>query len=302
MNRLYQAFGLAIASELALPELPIEATDRPADIHIRRGGIPAVPDGAVAHGPYFLAVGASAWFAMPGVGRYHMAGGDELRYEAAPGVADDELRLYLLGSCLAVLLFQRGLLVLHGNAIRVGDRAIVCAGRSGVGKSTLAAAFLARGYPVLADDTSVVDAADRVLPGFPRIKLWQDSADRLSLDTTGLARVRPELEKYPFPLGAGFQTAPLPLSHIYILKPENRADLALAPCAGAARLRPLRGNTYRHGFVDAMGLKAWHLGRIGQLANRVRVARLYRPTARFAPDELVDFILADLADAAATRP
>ena len=301
MNRRYRAFGLVIESDIALPALAVEAGDQAADIHIRQAGIPQAPTvlaggGATAHGPYFLADAGAAWFSLPDVGRYHMAAGREIRYQPVSGGSADEQRLYLLGTCLSLLLFQRGLLVLHGNAIRVGASAVICAGASGVGKSTLAAAFMARGYPVLADDTCVLDAEGRVLPGIARIKLWQDSADRLGVDTTGLARIRPDLDKFELPLGAAFHAEPLALSHVYALKrPDGRSELGLTRCTGAASLRPLRAHTYRIGFVDAMGLKAWHLGRVGQLASRVRVAKLHRPAAGFEPDALVDFILADMA-------
>ena len=117
---------------------------------------------------------------VPEVGRYACSDGVLITVEAAPGASEDALRLFLLGSALGCLLTQRGLLVLHGNAFVVDGGCAVVLGHSGAGKSTLAAEMHRRGHLVLSDDVVPVDAAGRAIPGWPRIKLWQDALDRLT--------------------------------------------------------------------------------------------------------------------------
>ncbi|MDM4769032.1 hypothetical protein [Solimonas sp. SE-A11] len=297
-RELRYAYGLRIDSELDLPELqqpPPAGNDEP-DVRIRLGAVPSEgPAGASQLGPYLWAGPRQFWLHIPEVARFLVNDGCEIRVDPEPGIDDDSLRVFLLGSAFGALLFQRGLLVLHGNAIQVGDRAMICVGHSGAGKSTLAAAFLRRGYNILADDVVPVDAQCRALPGFPRIKLWQDTASRMQIDTAGLRRIRPGMEKFNFPVVTQFADCALPVRWIYILSGENQPDIQLDPVAGMDRFLPLRDNTYRVSFLKGMGLNGKHLRLIGQVAARIRLVRVTRPDHGFELDALVDSILADIA-------
>jgi hypothetical protein len=177
-----------------------------------------------------------------------------VRVRPQPGIDAASVRVFLLGSVLGAVMFQRGFLVLHGNAIDVGGRAMVCLGPSGAGKSTLAAAMALRGYPVLADDVVPVDADCAAVPGFPRIKLWLDTAERLDIATGGLDRIRPGLEKFNLPLRSAFRDMPLPIRWIYLLHPANADAITVTPVAGQNLFKPLQANTYRRRFMEGMSL------------------------------------------------
>ena len=133
--------------------------------------------------------------------RFLVRQGREIIYEPLDGSDEDSIRVFMLGSCIGALLFQRGFLVLHGNAFEVDGQGVMCVGQSGAGKSTLAAEMMRRGHRVIADDVCPVDSAGNAIPGMPRIKLWQDSADKLGVNTSELKRIRPLLEKFNCPLG-----------------------------------------------------------------------------------------------------
>jgi hypothetical protein len=297
---LYTAYGLVFDSELSLPELlqPPATQDVPVDVRIRQGavredGLPAGEGTQV--GPMLWLGPTAMWLHVPGVARFEVRDGRAIRFEPLPGSDEDSVRVFLLGSALGALLFQRGFLVLHGNAIQVGDQVMVCVGPSGAGKSTLAAGFAQRGYPVLADDVVAVDAQCRAVPGFPRIKLWQDTADQLAVPTDGLSRIRPMLQKFNLPLTQGFATLPVPIRWIYILKGDNHDDIRLRPIRGLERLAPLHRNTYRVRFLDAMALRPDHLQLCARLANQITLTEVTRPKAGFALEALMDRLLDDMA-------
>ena len=295
---MYTCYGLTIASDLALPEL-IEAEPHAdpqnADVRIRIGDVPAegLPDGTQL-GPFLWVTPDRLWLRVPEVARY-LVSGDSIVIAAEGDVDEDSLRVFLLGSALGALLFQRGLLVLHGNAIRIGDACMVCVGPSGSGKSTLAAGLMQRGYEILADDVVPVDAECRLLPGFPRLKLWQDAAGRLDIDTAGLRRIRPNLEKFNYPIHDRYAGLPLPVRWVYVLGSHHEPETLFEAITGMDRFRPLRNNTYRVRFLEGMALKAEHLRLCGQLAGRVHVTRVTRPEHGFDLDDLMDRILADAA-------
>ena len=67
-------------------------------------------------------------------------------------MAPADVRLFLLGSVWGALALQRGLLPLHASAVGRGRTVHAFTGPPGAGKSTLAAALAARGYPLFTDD------------------------------------------------------------------------------------------------------------------------------------------------------
>lgn len=291
----YTSYHLSIDCPFPLPELlPDESGEKPADIHIRLATVPpeGLRDGRQV-GPLLWTGDHSLWLNVPEVARFLVRHGREILIDPAPGIDEDSLRVFLLGSALGSLLFQRGLLVLHGNAIRVGDQCMLCLGGTGTGKSTLAAGFLARGHQVLADDVVAVDNECRALPGFPRIKLWQDAADQLSIDTESLRRIRPDMRKFNYPV----QPAPesLPIRWIYILGGGVGDDIRLEPIQGMDRFEHLKAHTYRARFMEGMALKTRHLQLCGQLAGRARLAWVARPTDGFHLDDLAEYLLTDMS-------
>lgn len=297
----YNLYGFHLTSTLALPELLPTPADRPPEVSIGLNTVPAqgLP-GATALGPFCQVNGQRLWLEVPEVARFLVEDGRRITIDPFPGSDEASIRVFLLGSCLGALLFQRGLLVLHGNAIRVGDACLVCAGDSGVGKSTLAAAFMQRGHEILADDVVAVNSAGQVIPGFPRLKLWRDAARQLNIDTEGLSRIRPTLEKFNLPLGKQFCGEPLPLRWLYVLDTHNRPGCELEPVHGMARFEPLRRNTYRVRYLHGMDLRGEHLKLCGQLAGRIRLVQVRRAQTGLSPDELAEALMEDATGTMAT--
>ena len=167
-------------------------------------------------------------------------------------------------------------------------------GENGAGKSTLAAGFMQRGYSILSDDVVPVDTSLNALPGFPRIKLWQDTADKLGIDTRGLRRIRPSDEKFNYPLAEQFQTEPLPVRWVYVLDTHDDDSIAMEPLSGMRRFHPLYDNTYRPDYLEGMKLEAWQLRKCGQLAGKIHLVHIRRPRDGFDLEGLITEILADI--------
>lgn len=174
----YSIYGLTVDSDVRVPFLePIRAD---AQIRIRRGAVAETPtadpdDGRTYRTPTGL------YAAFSGVGTLHASGGETLVVDAAAGVAPRLLRQFVLGQGFRMLLHQRGYLVLHASAVVVDGHAVGFLGDSGQGKSTVAAACDAAGYPVVTDDVLAVDPeAGTVRPGVPAVKLARSTAEAIS--------------------------------------------------------------------------------------------------------------------------
>jgi len=273
----YHAFGLKIASPVALP-LPVAEPAGASDVHIRFAAVAEALAQPSIQTPFLQIAPGKLWLCTPDGSRIGVRDGAEVTVDVAPAADMALLQLYLTTTCMAALLHQRGILVLHAAAMRVGQGAVLFAGASTSGKSSLAAWFHQRGFEVLADDLCAIDDAGRLLPGPPQLQLWGDVVRKLGLDASVLPRTRPQLERYILPLPAP-RGEPLPVRAVYVLKSRNVDHHTLEPLTGVEKFRAIHQNTAHPVFVAGFDLEAAHLERCSTLVRRVEVVRLSRPDA-----------------------
>lgn len=222
----YQAYGLNIRSDFFLPELP-EGGDG-SDLSIQYGKLnPSVLENA--HIPrqgieaWFGRTTDSAYLHWPGIATFCAQNGAILWVDPISQSIDKQvLNLYILSEALGLILHQKGIFLLHASAIEVSEQVIVFVGVPGAGKSTTAAAFSQRGYPVLSDDMVAItfDSTGNplVLPGFPQIKIWQSSVQGLGYDKITLPTLFQGSTKHVIRQFDDFPRAALPLAHIFVLE------------------------------------------------------------------------------------
>lgn len=133
------------------------------------------------------------------------------------------------GIPLALAYTDRGDLALHAAAVEVDGGAVLLAAPSRFGKTTLAMAFLARGYPMLAEDLICINLASRsVWPGPAVIRLRPDVYD--GRPPNGMEEVarRPDRIFLSPPLGQRGSGAPRPLRAIVFLREGEKIDISPA--------------------------------------------------------------------------
>ena len=296
----YLAYGLVFQSDINLKPLTPVSDDIPHQVVIRCTDVPesGLKVAAVRRG--LAQIGDNeVWVNIPDIARMQISDGKEIRVQPCDNADEQSIRLYVMGSAIGAILHQRGFLVLHANAIKVGEGAVLFAGISGAGKSTTAAVFHQQGYPVISDDVVAVDAAGNVVGGFPQIKLWEDTLESLEIPREPLSRIRLEIKKYSFPLPQNVEQSLLPIRAIYTLASanENQPDqFDFTVLEGIAKFNHLKAHTYRRHFMEGMGLRPRHLRLCSALAGKVHMARLIRPTAHFNAPQLVERVFEDLSE------
>ncbi len=241
-------------------------------------------------GLYFQTAPDRFW---PDVARFTVRDGRMITYQAELGSDEQTVRLFLLGSCFGALLHQRGLLVMHGAAVRHKDGCVIFAGPSGSGKSTLAATLQQRGFELFSDDLCAVNEQNRAVPGYPQLKLWRNAIDKLAVEQQSLRHIRVQIDKHAVPARENFCAEPLPVKAIYFLSSHNLDSFAFKELRGAQAFLPLRNNTYRIPSGSSKAC-AWRR-RVGSLSQQAALTRLTRPKKGFLINELAEAVLADLA-------
>ncbi len=262
---LYSFFGLAIHSEVELPELPPGAGD--PDVVIRLGSVPRTPRKATMREEIaFHARG----------GAFHIRDGREIVLDPPPDADPALLRVLLAGRMMAFLLRQRGWLPLHASGIEVGGEAVLFLGASGSGKSTTAAAFHSGGRKVVTDDVAAVrvaaDGECMLSPAGPRIRLLDDSRAVFgAVEPAGVAQWRKRL----FDLSDGERRQLIGIRRIYVLEyGEEIGRERIQPMAAVAALSA--HSFVKHWRMDEVALAA-HLRDCSQVARSVPLYRLLRP-------------------------
>lgn len=275
----YVVYGLRIRTELICPEWPVASEDlqQDVDVDIRWGSVS--PNGlvhAVKKGLSFQVGPFAFWLFVPGIARFLVTEGTTIVVDPFQQSDEDSVRVFLLSACLGALLLQRRYLLLHANVIQVGGAALMLAGASGVGKSTLAAIFHNRGYAVLADDIGAIHPDGQIRAGAPTLKLWADVIKCLEIETTAVRKIRPQLEKYVLSTAASFSQQPLALKVIYVLMLHNQSTIKITSLKGIAKYQSVRQHLYRPQVIQPAERAQLAL-RLASLLQDCTVMQVMRP-------------------------
>lgn len=289
--------GWRVRSAVHLPELPLwSGDDRAPDITVQLGDVPT-DIGPISHRSPFLSVAKNGVcrFEIAAVAAYLIEDGRLITIAPRLDLSQPDMRVFLFGTVLGILCYQRGVLPLHASCVSVNGRAIAIAGVSGAGKSTLALALSRRGHPILADDISAVDwkgaSGPHILPSIPRLRLWRDAMDRFAISPEGLERSRPGMEKYHLDHGSAFQPTATPLAAIYCLN-EARPPVSpgIRPLTGTHAIAQLASNIYRRRPATHMGLAKTLFEATTRIATSTKIWALDRPIDLARIDALAESV------------
>ena len=229
--------------------MPRSRDEREPDVRIVRGLV-SVPAAAHRIDARVCMAGREAWVETAGVAHYHLRDGREVTVQAAHQADAASIRHDLYGLVLGVLLVQRNTLALHASSVELPGGAAAFVGRSGVGKSTLAAHLAGQGYRLLCDDACVIrqdPAGPVVCPGLPQAKLWIASLAGMAITHEALSPVKAGEAKYWLAAPSGPSPGqPPPLRALYAVMPVDVGSAAaeIEPVSGLAALKVIQANLH----------------------------------------------------------
>lgn len=293
----YRAFGFDIHSELEIPEFL--AGDGPPDFEIFLDNTPDTLENPTFSALRFQTSANEFLLTVDGVARYYVQNGKKISIERLNNASDNSVRLFLLGSAFGALFIQRDLLPMHASSVCVDGKAVLFTGRSGIGKSTMAAALRKKGYKTISDDITLVsidhEGNARAVAGYPQIKLWEDTIAELGDTHDSLERVRDDISKYKIDITDHFfRDEPVGIGAIYILSTSQEAGFTRTDLKSMTKFMTLINNTFRPGFVKGSGKKGLNFQQVSVLAKTTRVVKAVRQNDVFTADAFADFILEDL--------
>lgn len=195
-----------------------------------------------------------------------------------------EVRLFGIPATLVAL--EQGDVVLHAASVEVDGRAVVLAGPSRQGKTTLAAAFAAAGHRLLTEDmTRCVPGDPAVFPGPAVVRLRPDV-----IDAVRMPDVEPITERgrlfLPLEGPRRGDGEAVPLAAILFLR-EVPGPVALSPAPMADAIRDLWSLAFTLPTDEGRSMV---FARVADLAVRVPVLDLRRELRFETLPEVIDAV------------
>ncbi len=286
----YYTNGFYIASELKFPEL--EQAQGAPSIFIRYGEAPENLENPVFKRAFHQANQQEYLLDIKHAARYWLKNNNEVVVQPYEHAQEDAIRMYILSSLMGVLIHKHNLLPIHSCCIKVNNSAVLIAGDSGAGKSTISLGLYRKGYEILNDDISTVffneEKTPFVHPGYMHLKLWSESLEKYGYQAADYRKLRNEIEKYSFPINRSNTLEKLPLKAVFILNP-NGEELSFETIGGLKAFEALNKNTFRRNLLKGLGKETSHFKLCAQAAAKIKVMVVNRPE-KTKPADFADYM------------
>ena len=243
----------------------------------------------------------STYVHMPGVGEISVSADGRFLVCRPYGESTSEsFNVYLVTQALSFALVKCGLEPLHATAVAIDGKAALFLGDCGLGKSTLAAAFLQAGCRLLTDDLLVLHkphAALLAYPGSPRIKLFPRMAREFLGKAVSGVPMNPYTHKMIVPLKEWqVCTDALPVGGVYALAPASEvrgAEVSLSAMSQREAFLTLLAGTFNRTILDSTRLRR-QFEATQALANALPVKKLSYPRSLDSLPDVLEFVVSDL--------
>ena len=278
----YHAYGLKIRSDLPLPLLRSDDGDV--------GNHPTISENVFIHlqhdsrkhtdppgneNAYWEISRENAALMIKGIGTFHIRQGRDITIHPAAHFDEQMIQIIIINSLLAIVLFQRKMLVFHASSVRIDGSAVAFLGTSGAGKSLIAAALCARGHSLVTDDVAPVRLLPKpphVYPGYPMIKMKPNESAMLGFPKRSSKPLHEKEQRYGCSVPKRFTILPCPLRHIFVLAVgEGRMIQRLSPREAFMELIPHSPPTIWYLLPDQLIFSG-----LGELIENVPVSKVTR--------------------------
>lgn len=207
--------------------------------------------------------------------------GKKITYYLKPEGKVNYLQSYLLGFGISMLFLQRGEMAIHCSALHNGKEAILIAGESGSGKSTITNHYLEQGWQLMADDMAVVkydkETGTVVYPAFPFQKLCRNVVVERGYSFDEVIYINEYKDKFLVPYRGEFSLTGKPLKKFLMLGVYRGEEVEVHDVQGIGKLQICLNNLFLRHLLD----KQKYAPKIGQkcleLIANIEVSVILRP-------------------------
>ncbi len=192
---------------------------------------------------------------------------------------------YFYGTGLSSILHFNTCFLIHASGVEKDGKLMMFCGRSGIGKSTLAAKLKARGFNLFSDDKCLLlpdgKGAWMAKPGLKIMRLWQDALDTIASKDflSNPKEVVLKKDKFQFEMNQNnLNSKYQKVAAFYILRNTEEDAFSIRELIGIEKIKKFKNQIFRKKMVKGMGLDKELWVFLTRLLEDVPVYLVMRPT------------------------
>jgi hypothetical protein len=243
-------------------------------------------------------------------------------FHRGPGIPWSTIEHLLVDHVIPLVLSLSGESVLHCSAVASRGGALVFTGKTGQGKSTLAAALALSGCPLLSDDSLLLRRAGREImafPSYPSLRLWPEDTrhfEQLGAAISDVAHYTSKKRLRMDSRHSSFAEKPVKTTALYVLAnaaaapdgplpqscrgADGEKTIAISKLSAREAFMELVQNSIQMDRVERDSLKA-QSEKLAVLANAIPAFRLSYPHDHALLPKVVDAVLEHAASLGSIR-
>ncbi len=286
----YRIYGMKIATDMEFRQLVVCEDELPIDIEVVEGTISDDIYEQESERKYIFGE-QRGWLANKTC-YLEVTNGTKLVYKCKPGGNRIYLQTYILGYGMSMLAMQRGMLSIHCSALANDEGALLIAGESGAGKSTVTSAFLDQGYRLMADDMAWVEITSEqqvmVRPAFPYQKLCRNVAIDQGYNLDELIYINEEKDKFLAPYRGEFRMDEVPIKGFIMLGVTNDEKVVASEVKGIQKFQMCANNLFLRHLLGADKYQP-HIGqKCMKMAAGIPMYYLGRPKGKETTKQVIE--------------
>lgn len=275
----YKLYGLIFRSNTEIEQLLVSGEVSTFDAEIIFGQVPMEIKDYIEQ-DYTFGYREDAYWFLNNRAVFYVWGGKQIVVEMFDNVPIKSAIPFVLGYCISMLFGQRNRMAVHCSSVKIKDSAVLIAGNSGAGKTSLTTKFLEAGDSFLTDDIAVLDVTEStvtVYPAFPRQNLCEDIVDKYGYDKTALSCVDADRDKYMINRSEQFCDIPSKLHSMFVITTHKGNEVEVEEITGTDKLKIFIDNLFAEHIIRKFGLPATHMTICLKIIQNIKIYLLKRP-------------------------
>ncbi|MFC4700833.1 hypothetical protein ACFO4O_11735 [Glaciecola siphonariae] len=230
---------------------------------------------------------------------------------------------YFQTLAISLWLELQGVVCIHANAVKVGNKTVAFIAPSGMGKSTISAYMQQQGFAWLTDDMlalhqTVSEQTWVVYPSWPKARMWPDAIESVGVSGNDkLSKVHKRFAKLELELPDNDAYSGTKLDAIYILSrsgaqlaslkqntrllapsgsylSEPTSNIALSDISSSTALMALLQNSILGNAYSSLALEQARFSQLSELVSNVPIKQLHYPSGLSNLNHVCKLVLEDL--------
>jgi len=288
----YILFGLNISSEIKLFNFSeIYFDNDKTDVTIFVDKVPLNPDGDYILQNNYQVNQNQCLLTIPNIGRFFVKNGNIVIAEPYVSESDIVFLNYITGSVLGTIFLQRNMFVLHASSIGKDNECTMFTGKSGSGKSSIAAGMVQNGFYMLSEDkTYLFEENNKIIskPGISNVKINEFICDQLNINYLSLSEtVR---GKRQLQLTSNNHFKKFELKTMFILGWHKKKETIYKEIFGIEKIKLLKSNIYLKILSNILISEDVIFSTISAISNKCRIIEIYRNKEENSYKECINLI------------